>query len=100
MKIELSEEEIKVAIVDYVGSQGISIDPTHTEVELRAGRGENGMTATISIEKPSEATEEVKTEKVTPIKKKEAKADPKDTQEEPDADADEKEPAANKPLFS
>jgi len=97
MKIELSEEEIKTAIVDYVSSQGISIDSAHAQVELRAGRGENGMTATISIEKPVETAEAPKKEKVTPIKK-----EPNKAKDEPQAEKEEKveAPAANKPLFS
>ena len=49
MRIEINEDEIVLAIIAYVGAQGIAIDPTHAEVDLKAGRGENGMTATISI---------------------------------------------------
>ena len=49
MKIELDEIEIKAAIINYVGSQGITIDPDKTKVDLKAGRGDNGMTAYVMI---------------------------------------------------
>ena len=49
MKIELVEEEIKAAIIAYVGDQGFSIDAEKADVDLKAGRGEHGMTATISM---------------------------------------------------
>jgi len=49
MKIEIDEPEIITAILDYVGSQGFTIDNERAAVELKAGRGENGMTATVSM---------------------------------------------------
>lgn len=52
MKIELSEDEIKSAIIGYVCEQGFSIDAAKAEVDLKAGRGENGATATVSVGKP------------------------------------------------
>ena len=94
MKIELTEEEIKVALVDYIASQGFTIDADNAEVDLKNVRGDFGVTATISMQKP--VAEAVEPKKVTPIKKEKAKVDV--TEEAPEADK--KEPAANKPLFS
>ena len=54
MKIEVNEDEIVCAIIEYVGNQGLPIDPAHAEVDLKAGRGENGMTATISVIRPED----------------------------------------------
>jgi len=55
MRIELEEDEIKRAIIEYVSSQGLPIDPESAEVDLKNARGDFGATATISVTKP-EAT--------------------------------------------
>jgi len=49
MKVEIIESEIKQAIIEYVASQGLTVDGAKARVELRAGRDENGMTASLSI---------------------------------------------------
>ena len=49
MKIEIEQAEIETAIIEYVASQGLPIKAEQAEVDLKAGRGEHGMTATISI---------------------------------------------------
>jgi len=94
MQITISETEIKTAILDYVSSQGLTIH-SNAEVDLKAGRGEHGMTATIDIGDSAKDTK-VTPIKVEPQKKKAAvKTEVKADQEE-----EEKEPAKNKPLFS
>lgn len=55
MRVELEEDEIKRAIIEYVSSQGLPIDPDSTEVDLKNARGEFGATATISVTKPEVA---------------------------------------------
>ena len=55
MRIELEEDEIKRAIIEYVSSQGLPIDPESAEVDLKNARGEFGATATISVTKPVDA---------------------------------------------
>jgi len=62
MKIEIEQAEIETAIIEYVASQGLPIKAEQAEVDLKAGRGENGMTATISINQ-GKATVKVNTER-------------------------------------
>lgn len=49
MQITLNQDEIEKAIITFVGNQGISITGKHVDVTLIAGRGPNGMSATIDI---------------------------------------------------
>ena len=49
MKIEIEQAEIETAIIEYVASQGLPIKAEQAEVDLKAGRGDHGMSATISI---------------------------------------------------
>lgn len=49
MQILLNQREIETALVEYIGSQGITISGKHIEVTLTAGRAPNGMSATVDI---------------------------------------------------
>lgn len=49
MQITLNQTEIEKAIIAFVGNQGISITGSNVTVALTAGRGPNGVTATIDI---------------------------------------------------
>ena len=49
MKMTLNHEEINEAIVDWVAKQGIDLADKETTVELTAGRGMNGNSASIDI---------------------------------------------------
>ena len=49
MQITLNDTEIRNAIEEKVRKQINFSDSQHVDIELRAGRGENGMTATLSI---------------------------------------------------
>lgn len=49
MKMTLNHEEINEAIVDWVAKQGIDLADKETTVELTAGRGQNGNSASIDI---------------------------------------------------
>lgn len=49
MKMTLNHEEINEAIVDWVAKQGIDLADKETTVELTAGRGSNGNSASIDI---------------------------------------------------
>jgi len=49
MKMTLNHEEINEAIVDWVAKQGIDLADKETTVELTAGRGTNGNSASIDI---------------------------------------------------
>ena len=51
MKLELNQAEIEMALIEYVGSQGISISDKSITVDMVAGRGVNGFTAHITIER-------------------------------------------------
>jgi hypothetical protein len=49
MKIHLNQQEIEAAILLYVGNQGITLVGQQTTIEMTAGRGPNGMSATVDI---------------------------------------------------
>ena len=49
MQITLNQSEIEIAIQDYISGQGISISGRNVDVSLTAGRGPNGMSASIDI---------------------------------------------------
>lgn len=49
MQVILKEHEIKQAIMTFVGNQGVSMAGKKVDVALIAGRGANGMSATIDI---------------------------------------------------
>lgn len=49
MRIEIEEVEIKAAIIAHYITLGWPITAAQTDVDLKAGRGEYGMTATLSI---------------------------------------------------
>lgn len=49
MKMTLNHDEINEAIVDWVAKQGIDLADKETTVELTAGRGTNGNSASIDI---------------------------------------------------
>ena len=51
MQITLNQTEIELAIVDYVKSQGISMNGCDIDVQLKAGRAGNENTATVDITK-------------------------------------------------
>jgi len=50
MKIVLTQPEIEIALVDYVTSQGISLEGKTVTVDMTAGRKENGFIAEIAID--------------------------------------------------
>lgn len=49
MQITLSQDEIEHAIIGYVRRQITIAEDQKIEVDLKAGRGENGFTATLDI---------------------------------------------------
>lgn len=99
MQITIAESEIKVAILDYVAKQGLTIT-ANAEVDLKAGRGDNGMSATIDIGDIL-AADPIVQAVPTPAKKTSVKETVDSIEEEKPAEKDEKvkEPADNKPLF-
>jgi len=55
MQINLNNEEILSAIGAYVSEQGISTTGKDLSISIKAGRGNNGMSATVNITEQSEA---------------------------------------------
>jgi len=49
VKINLDEQEIQNALVEYINLQGIDLSNKAVEVTLTAGRGVNGHSAQIDI---------------------------------------------------
>ena len=49
MRIQIDQEEIEVAIKDFITTQGINLDNTEVEIDLTAGRGSNGFTAVVAF---------------------------------------------------
>jgi len=66
MKMTLNHEEINEAIVDWVAKQGIDLADKETTVELTAGRGANGNSASIDI-KPMNYKAAASIQVTTPI---------------------------------
>lgn len=56
MQITLNNTEIESAIVDYIDKQGISLNNAEVDVALVAGRGPNGHTANVNIDKTTAKT--------------------------------------------
>lgn len=50
MQIQLKQQEIETALVNYVRDQGINLSNKKVEVNFTAGRGASGLTAEIDIE--------------------------------------------------
>lgn len=49
MNISLNNEEIEIAIINYIESQGISMECKIPVVNVIAGRGDNGFRAEVDI---------------------------------------------------
>lgn len=49
MQITLNQDEIETAIKDYVGNQIVIAEDMEISVDMKAGRGDNGYTATLDI---------------------------------------------------
>ena len=64
MEITLNSKEINKALISYVTHQfNLKIDPTHNiQIEYKAGRGENGPTASIIIDEVGSVPDVSKTE--------------------------------------
>lgn len=49
MKINLVEAELKTAITEFLGNMGIDVRGKDINIELTAGRGQNGHRAEVEI---------------------------------------------------
>ncbi|MCA8869074.1 MAG: hypothetical protein KDA67_10520 [Rhodobacteraceae bacterium] len=67
MQITLNQDEILTAIENYVRSQINIADNQRSEIDLKAGRGEYGFTATLDIV-PADMIRETAPEAATPSK--------------------------------
>ena len=56
MQIHLNEKEIQQALLEHINNTGIPLADTSTKVTLVAGRGANGHSAVIDIERITEDT--------------------------------------------
>ena len=56
MQIHLNEKEIQQALLEHINNTGIPLADTTTKVTLVAGRGANGHSAVIDIERITEDT--------------------------------------------
>lgn len=54
MQIHLNEKEIQQALLEHINNTGIPLADTSTKVTLVAGRGANGHSAVIDIERVTE----------------------------------------------
>jgi hypothetical protein len=50
MRIILTENDIKKALIAYTSTLGLDLASHHVEIELTAGRGANGHSATVIID--------------------------------------------------
>lgn len=87
MQITIVQSEIEDAIRGYVSDQGIDLSGKQLEVDLTAGRGSSGFTATIDITRGSAVAPAVAEEKT-----------PEPTSEEEET-SDSEEDAAEAPII-
>lgn len=99
MQITLTEDEIKVALEDYIAKQGIGLDDVKTEINLSAGRGPNGFSAEISLLAKGAVKKKTAPKKVA-VKALPSSTDKAVSEEEATTEVakDEVEPAAKKSL--
>lgn len=58
MKINLNENEIHQAIIEYIGTEGIDLSTKQVSIELTAGRKPNGFYADVEIGEVNSETED------------------------------------------
>ena len=73
MQIHLNENEIQQALLEHINNTGIPLADTSTKVTLVAGRGANGHSAVIDIERI--------TDDKVPLERGDAEADTKENQQ-------------------
>ena len=56
MQIHLNEKEIQEALLEHINNTGVPLVNTTTKVTLVAGRGVNGHSAVIDIERVNKST--------------------------------------------
>jgi hypothetical protein len=74
MEINLNENEIQQALVQYINNKGIDLSQSKTNVTLIAGRGANGHSAVVSITEPAKQTGEAVVEGPSPDPNEEQQA--------------------------
>lgn len=57
MRIILTENDIKKALIAYTSTLGLDLSNHHVEIELTAGRGANGHSATVIIDEAEAVVE-------------------------------------------
>ncbi len=107
--IQLSESEIKLALIAYVGTQGVDLEGKTTDITFNAGRKGNGHTAEIEVVDGLDASAAKSVAKKTKATKKVEEAVEEETSEEVDEVAEEvetetaeveDEPKSGKSLFN
>lgn len=104
MNITLNQEEIKEALVAYVGNQGIALEGKSIGVSMVAGRKGNGYSAEIAINKKvddcSGSDQEVISETTSIIEQNEpALLNNAETNKEEDSEESSEEPDSTATLF-
>ena len=105
MRITLIQDEIEVALKEYVANQGISISNKEIEIDITAGRGANGITASLDIVEVAKKKASVEVVNRERFQDPEPKEDISDNSEEEVVDEEEadvtyNEAAAFKSLFA
>jgi hypothetical protein len=59
MRIILTEGDIKKALIAYTSTLGLDLANHHVQIELTAGRGANGHSATVIIDEADDAKDPV-----------------------------------------
>jgi hypothetical protein len=88
MQIHLNETEIQQALLEHINNTGIPLADSNTKVTLVAGRGANGHSAVIDIERITQDTNtaEVNSEGSSAVSDKNQQAISFDFQTENDDD--------------
>lgn len=61
MRIILTENDIKKALIAYTSTLGLDLANHHVQIELTAGRGANGHSATVIIDEADDTKDSVST---------------------------------------
>ena len=98
MQVTINQQEIERAIIAYVGNQGITLEGTNVKVNIHAGRGPNGLSASIDItnEGDEAVEEEDDSQQELPLDKPAAKV-VADVKEEPATEEAVEEDSAEEP---
>jgi FlaG/FlaF family flagellin (archaellin) len=74
VKINLNQDELETAVLNYIASEGIDLSDKAVTVDFTAGRGEKGISVDVEINEPAKTTS-IDNSGITTIDSEEAPVD-------------------------